>query len=708
MKIFSIKHITIASSIILLATMNYVQASQPIVNQNIYGVQSAKNDVLNKPYNSNRGGLILEEDETMRFENQNLNFSNHEKGISIPDRATVSIINDTEERKTLTIDNNTQEGITIENYDSGTSEFFSENMDISISNNGKDGIAMSGADLYLYGRNTGVDSEKSILKLENNGGYGILSKETNGSNNISIHYYNIDYKGNTFIGSNGNNEIVLHEVNIKTSDESNLIEFLSGENNTMYSFKSHLEGAIKTANDTDSDVMITMVDWKMLKDSNISTLNMHSSYVDLRGNDYNTLRVNRFILADTQFYINTFFDGDGNKTDKIIIDEELDINNGEPAIIYVTSTGGTAKESASDGIMVVDLTNATIKEGKFELYGGVVDGGFYEYELHQALDENWYLKSNGVVTSVVDTMVNLPPVAISIAQTGMNELNKRMGELRNFDMKKSEGVWVRSYTKNLKINDTIDSRTNIYGFEGGYDHKVYSNNKQAGYVGIMAGYMYSDKLKSYQKNGERGNGDIKTPSFGVYGTFLNNKGWFIDATYRAFFTSMDVSSKTAQGSSVTHKQNRLLHATSIETGFRKEIIKDQTSKYTIEPKIEMQYIYSGRKSFKVNNGNYLEYGTSQSLLGRLSINIGYSKKLESGTILEPFVKMGVIEEFDGKTDIRYMGENLKSNISGTSFEFGGGMNAILNNTWGLYSEVVYEKGSVVESFSTNIGIRYNW
>ena len=72
------------------------------------------------------------------------------------------------------------------------------------------------------------------------------------------------------------------------------------------------------------------------------------------------------------------------------------------------------------------------------------------------------------------------------------------------------------------------------------------------------------------------------------------------------------------------------------------------------------------------------------------------------------MEIGLIEEWGGVTDINYAGGDYKSDISGTRFEFGGGLNAKINKDWSFYSAVRYETGGVVKALSTNLGVRYKF
>lgn len=54
-------------------------------------------------------------------------------------------------------------------------------------------------------------------------------------------------------------------------------------------------------------------------------------------------------------------------------------------------------------------------------YGFLNDTGAFEYELHKAVDDNWYLKSNGRQSNVSKGIANISAVHLNIIKTGMNQ-----------------------------------------------------------------------------------------------------------------------------------------------------------------------------------------------------------------------------------------------------------------------------------------------
>jgi outer membrane autotransporter protein len=318
-------------------------------------------------------------------------------------------------------------------------------------------------------------------------------------------------------------------------------------------------------------------------------------------------------------------------------------------------------------------------------------------------NNNWYLTSNGNPTGTSKMASSLPAIHLNIVKTGMNELRRRMGELRDNSPVVKSGAWIRSYAKHLNISEHISSSMNLVGLEGGYDKQIYADCYDKVYLGIMAGYLYTDRIRSKINTGAHASAHANTPSIGAYATWLNKAGWFIDTTLREFWSNMDASSTTTQGNIIKYSPDRNFTTASLEFGRQL-----RAEHLILEPKVELQYAYAGEKSFDTSIGNKLWYGDTQSINARAALMAAYNIKLENNSIIAPFMEVGLNNEFDGKTKIKYAGGNFRSDLSGTSYDLTAGINAKLTDSLHLYSEAAYEKGSKVEAVSGNIGVRWNW
>ncbi|WP_424243904.1 outer membrane autotransporter protein [Elusimicrobium posterum] len=601
-------------------------------------------------------------------------------------------------------------------------------MNIEVNNNGAYGIsAADGGKIIIEGDGShtldlngnalyglflkGVDSEMDISGMVISGAAAsandaLIGLEVDGTYKFTNSIISTS-TGNLFHAWGDDGKYVLTGSSA-TSDNGKLFT-LDSNNAVVEAANSYLNGAIYTANTKTSTVTFTDSTWLMRESSNISNLTLAGdTTIDMHAaSGYNTLTLSSLTSNNANYLLNTYFDITGTQTDKIIVDGGA--ATGADNFLHVTSTGydGSYKTNGY-GIQVVNLDNATNKSIGFYLLGGVVDSGAYEYELYQAADNNYYLQSTASATATARTIANIPAVHISIVKTGMNEMRKRLGELRTEDFDNKNGIWARAYAKHLKVDDTINSKMNLYGVEAGYDRALFNDGDSKVIAGIMAGYLYTDSIEHHNGSRYSGSSDAHTPSFGLYGTWFAKNGWFADATTRYFISKMDVDNYTAAGDLIDYDADRNFLTASLEVGKQFEYPLSAGRKIVFEPKVEAQYMHAPSESFTANNGNRIEYSKTQAFNTRAAIKLGYSYKTLKGIIYQPFIEAGLNHEFDGKTNIKYAMGDFKSDVSGTGFDIALGLHAALSENVALFGDIAYEKGYVYEGASGQIGIRFSF
>ncbi|CAK7010198.1 autotransporter outer membrane beta-barrel domain-containing protein [Saezia sanguinis] len=604
-------------------------------------------------------------------------------------------------------------------------------LDIEAKNNGSYGVLSEGGYINIQGDGT------HKLDLDGNGRYGLLAKD-GGSADITGMVVSGDSLDHAFVGIERDGLIRFANSTITTdtdtlfytwSDSSTQtgqfildnsvaigngtkLAYFNSHNGVLEATDSYLENAIVTDTGAGITSTVSLDDstWVMKSSSNITNLTTTSdSIIDMRGDSgYNTLTLSRLTSNDSTYLINTYFDFPGLSTDKIIVDG--DDATGTNNILKVYSTGYAAGTSVINGygIQVVNLDNATNKSVDFTLFGGVVDSGAYEYELYRAVDDNYYLQTNYRATTTAKTIINIPAIHLSIVKTGLNEFRHRITELREYDVFHPNELWVRTYGKRLRVNDTIDSRMSLYGVEIGYDKEVYGNDDNKYYAGVMAGYIYTGNIRHHNSGYPDGTARANAPSVGLYGVWDNSDGWYSYATLRYFWSRMRAENYTSSGELISYRPNRDFITASVELGKQFEYIRDEDSKWIIEPKGELRYAYAGSRNFRTNMGYKIHYGISKSFTTRAALLIGYNHRSESGSIYEPFVEVGVSREWLGDTDVSYAGGIFSSNQKGTDYDIAVGLRAKINESWSFIGNLGYETGSVHKGFGAQLGVRYSW
>jgi len=485
---------------------------------------------------------------------------------------------------------------------------------------------------------------------------------------------------NSVLATGGNGNVSF------TANDSFLTGTISGVGNSVFNFKD--------------------TSWRTQSASSIGTLNVNGGHIDISPtNGINTLTVKHWNATNNPVIrMAASLGGDGSPASRLKITESATGN----AVLDIVDTG-LGGSPTDEGIKVVDIGFANA--AAFTLLGGQVDSGAYVYKLYKGSatpgldDYSFFLRNQGGGgggggggnTNIFDTINNTPEIMLSVARTGMNNLNLRLGDIRRTPKDLLNGLWVRTYIKKLEIEDNLKTEYSIWGFEAGYDREVAIADNYRVLAGVMGGYLEANNIKTRQTNGGNdGHGKASAPSMGIYGTWLHDEGWFADVTARNFFLDMEMTSYTSSNKAVSYSPKRNQLGLSAEFG--KEL---QYEKIRIEPKAEVQYIYSGSEEVTTNLGSRLYYSPTQSIAGRAAIMLAYA-----GKNVSPYIEVGYLYELDGQTKINYAGGKHTSDIGGGNVELGGGVNAQVSEQVAIYTNLNYEKGGHMENYGANLGIRY--
>ncbi|MDR1683866.1 MAG: autotransporter outer membrane beta-barrel domain-containing protein, partial [Elusimicrobiota bacterium] len=565
---------------------------------------------------------------------------------------------------------------------------------LEIYDNGEYGISArdAGSVIDITGmRVSGRVLAESLLAIEGDGGVISIKDGSVATTNGNLFY--------VAGGLTGGKKYVLFNSSAVSEGDSLMIS--DAQEALLEATGSYLENAVITKDYKNLNISLSDSLWLMKDSSNLTQLVAANSAIDLRAaapGRYNTLKVESWSGDNSSLYLNTYFDGDGTSTDKLVVDGGAATGD---ATLFITSVGTNGAHSAANGIKVVDLTNAAEKSAQFTLNGGRVDTGALEYTLAQAEDENWYLTTGGALSDTANAVNNIPALHLSMVKVGMNELNKRLGDLRMDGGQAKPGVWARSYGRHLEVDEKVSATATLFGFEAGADIKLQSARADF-YLGLMGGYMHSDNVKVEQRNTFHGSGRTSAPSIGAYAAWLHDNGWFADATLRHFWVDMDMKSISSGGAAVDYGAKRGFYTASLEGGRRFRV-----SSFILNPKLEVKYAFADHHNHSTNFEDNISYDDTNSFETKLSLQVAYSGGEENPS-LKPYAQIGVHREWDGKTDITFSSERMKSDIGGLGLELMLGLNAKIYPNAYIYLNAAYDHGEVFEAISGNLGVRYSF
>lgn len=214
----------------------------------------------------------------------------------------------------------------------------------------------------------------------------------------------------------------------------------------------------------------------------------------------------------------------------------------------------------------------------------------------------------------------------------------------------------------------------------------------------MAGYTHANP------DYDDGTGTVKDTNAGLYGTYLDNSGVYVDTVAKYVRMRNNFNVKDTLGQKVDGNAKSNGYSLSVETGKRFAI---QQSNFYVESQLQLSYTSMGDATTHASNGLKVKLDSYDSLLGRGSIITGYQIK-NSDNPNDLYIKTGYVREFMGNTSYKLNDNKEKHDFGGGWFDSALGVNAQFNKRHNIYSEVSYSAGSRFDKQQINLGYRYQF
>lgn len=297
-------------------------------------------------------------------------------------------------------------------------------------------------------------------------------------------------------------------------------------------------------------------------------------------------------------------------------------------------------------------------------------------------------ETNRTLTAIA----NLPVVAW---RAELNDLYKRMGDLRATPYK--SGAWVRYNGGKFKWSDG-DLENDFHMIQVGIDTMPTENN-------IRFGTAFSYTKGDADFDG--GSADLDTYSLALYGTWLGDKGQYVDVIGRVASIKNDANARslTGQGKAYDGKMDNTGLSLSAEAGWRFALPYN----FFIEPQVEATYSYIDSDSFRYGDRKY-ELQSTNSFIARAGFMAGIQCPDNKGNV---YVRASVVHDFLGETDVKvsnaHMSRTVSNDFGGTWGEFGIGANVSVSDNTYVYADVEHTTGGEIEEpWRVNFGVRYNF
>lgn len=315
---------------------------------------------------------------------------------------------------------------------------------------------------------------------------------------------------------------------------------------------------------------------------------------------------------------------------------------------------------------------------------------------------NYYLSS--MSSSINPEAANLSKAALnsnrSILLSNINDLNKRLGELR--DNPYAQGAWARVFN-GMSSSDYGLAMTNVFtNVQAGYDYSVGNLKNANQYLGVAVSYGYN----SLNASGANLKGSGNMIELGAYYSYVADSGLYTDSILKYAFINNKLT--TDVQSTINYNTNAITFGQ--EVGYR--FFLDKNKRFYIDPLAEITLGYFGGGHINQIKGEaFLNSEFDSSLLYRVKVggNMGY-KLITSRN--ETDFRAGLSYLLDGNAGNISMNSNLSSETSKIPLSNTGllqlGVNSIISSNWRAYVDLDVGFGSKIfrQDYLISLGGRY--
>lgn len=293
-------------------------------------------------------------------------------------------------------------------------------------------------------------------------------------------------------------------------------------------------------------------------------------------------------------------------------------------------------------------------------------------------------------SSVARMLTDNASAAFLSFRSSMNDLDKRMGDLRN--MPEAAGGWAR-----------------VYGGKNRYRTSSLSYRYSALQIGadIRSGGFYAGASLGYTDGKSKfpgGKGEDDTVTGALYAGYLADDGQFVDAIVKRSRTDTDYGMTSSVGAYSGGSYHNWMNSVSIEYGRR---FMNEAGGYA-EPQFEILYGRISKAHFATSRGLNVTQHAAESLAARFGIALGYVFPQQQGSV---YGKASVLNDFKGKTKTTVSNGGVSrfytEDLGGAWAEFAVGGMYRATDRLSVYGEFVSTVGTAVKTpWQWSAGVRY--
>lgn len=341
---------------------------------------------------------------------------------------------------------------------------------------------------------------------------------------------------------------------------------------------------------------------------------------------------------------------------------------------------------------------------QFSLIGDRVDVGTYSYSLiNENEGQDWLLDPDSkVISPSTNSVLALFNAAPTVLLGEMTTLRTRMGELR-FSEGQSAGFWTRAYGNKYEVSNDktgLGYSQSQRGFALGADAPVSGGDGQW-LIGAMVGHSTSDLDLNRGSSAT-----INSYYVGGYATWLDaESGFYFDGVLK--FNRLHNESDVAMSDGKKAKGNYTQNAVGASAEVGRHITLDDG--FFVEPYGQLAAVITQAQSYTLDNGLDAKGERSSTVIGELGTTVGRNIQLESGGVLQPYLKAAVAHEFDQSNKVFVNDNSFNNDLSGSRLKLGAGVAMSVSQNLKLHADLEHSTGkNIKQPYGVNLGLRYDF
>lgn len=398
--------------------------------------------------------------------------------------------------------------------------------------------------------------------------------------------------------------------------------------------------------------------------------------------------------------------------------------------VYIADSGVSPTSDSSLQIIHTGGGTAAFNLGNT---GGVVDVGTYEYQLVSDQRGGWVLTPHLAPTPPVPPTPPTPPepplppqpptpptppqppipqdlvitpstaAVLSMAtvdpivfQAEISSVRSRLDQVRSFSH--DANLWAHYTTGSYSVNSAAGAgyEMKLNGVTIGADKSVQTDNSV---ITNGAFFSYSHSEVDFDRQGD---GNVDSYSIGAYSSYLDSSGFYLDGIVKLNRFGNDVNAQMTGGTLADGDYNTTGLGANIQGGkyfYFNEIY--------VAPYIAMSGFTSNSNDYSLSNGMHAHIGPQRSLIGETGVASGYKLNIK-GADVQPYIKIGLAQEFINDNAVKINDDRFKNDLSGTRGIYQMGINTKVNSAT-IHLDVGYSQGSHIETpWTANLGISFSF